>query len=379
MVGLPDHPDLLSMEDLLRLIQLGQIRETDLIRRTGDTWHSAGDISELQESFSKGGDPSRKTRRRPLKSLPPHEPPGNMPAVVSSRPEGSMEGKYYSPTDLLRAVSHGMAPRNLLVTVLFLFPALSLVFILAENISSPLLRYPVLSLGVGCGISFVTFVLSHITRSQIEGGDARVGWAIGWAFRHWWAVLSLPLLVLFPAVFFTGILYLLGIFSSSTESAASIVRSFYFVPVFAGLGLMGCFLFLEFLLMLVPSGMVIENESLASAFRNTRFYLRTQTGRFLFHWLVITVGCSVSYRIISYFIHRGFDFASDITGQILPDGGKLDLIYSGLREGLSLTIPVSLFVTMSVLSFLVLREEEMEYLTEEEMGEADETHPSTQG
>ena len=65
MVGLPDHPDLLSMEDLLRLIQLGQIRETDLIRRTGDTWHAAGDISEFQKSFSKGVDPSRKTRRRP--------------------------------------------------------------------------------------------------------------------------------------------------------------------------------------------------------------------------------------------------------------------------------------------------------------------------
>jgi len=146
----------------------------------------------------------------------------------------------------------------------------------------------------------------------------------------------------------------------------------------AGLGLMGCFLFLEFLLMLVPSGMVIENESLGNALRSTRFYLRTQTGRFLFHWLVITVGCAVSYRIISYFIYLGFKFAADITGQVLQEGSKLELIYSGLREGLSLAIPVSLFVTMSVLSFLVLREEEMEYLTEEEMGEADETHPSTQ-
>ncbi|MDP6958371.1 MAG: hypothetical protein QF645_06100 [Planctomycetota bacterium] len=378
MVGLPDHPDLLSVKDLLRLIHLGQIRETDLVRRTGDTWHAASDISELQAAFAKGEASSRKTRRRPLKSLPPPEPRKEVPAVISGRPEGSMEGKYYSPTDLLRAVSHGMAPRNLSVSVLFLFPVFSLVFLFSESISNPLLRYSALSLGFGCGISFVTFVLSHISRSQMEGGDVRVGWALGWALRRWWAVLSLPLIVLFPAAFFTGILYLLGIFSSSTESAASIVRSLYFVPVLAGLGLMGCFLFLEFLLMLVPSGMVIENESLRNALRSTRFYLRTQTGRFLFHWLVITVGCAVSYRIISYFIYRGFAFAADITGQALQEGSKLELVYSGLREGLSLAIPVSLFVTMSVLSFLVLREEEMEYLTEEEMGEADETHPSTQ-
>ncbi len=383
MVGLPDQPDLLSLGDLHHLIREGQVRGTDLVRRTGETWNAAGDCSELAEMFSGSEDPRRKTRRRPLKDLQASVPvPMPVPVlpVIPPRPEGAMEGKYYSPTDLLRAISHGMAPRNLVFSVLLLIPILVAAFLLRE-ILNPLAFFDifVISLVIGLGVLLVMLVLAHVTRAQVEGGEKRIGRAVGWALRRWTAFLFLPLVVLVPATFFYGILFLLGEVGASSQAGSGAIRILYFVPVLAGLCLVGCFLWLEILLIMVPSCMVIENVSLGKAFRNVRYFLKTQPGRVLLHWLVITAACSMAYRIISYLVSKGFEFAAAMTGNLLAEGSVLTAVYSGTREGLALAIPVSLFVTMSFLSFLVLREEEMEYFPVGEGGEPDETDPSSLG
>lgn len=380
MVGLPEQPDLLSLQDLRRLIGGGKILETDLVRRSGGTWHAARDVTELGSLFSSGEDIQRKTRRRPLKEIPPPEPePELVPESPGAHSSGAMEGKYFSPTDLLRALSHGLAPRNILLSAFLLIPTLGLAFFLRDYIQGDSARYGAMTLVVGVGVSGIAFVLAHVTRFQVEGRDPRVGGSLGWMLRRISSVLLLPLISFIPAVALFGLLYLMGRMAESSDTAAQTIRILYFVPVLTGLLLVGCGILLELLLIMVPACMVVENVRLGPALKSVGWFVRTQFGRVLLHWLVITVGCSLSYRILSWVVGKGFAFAADMTGNLLGRGETLFSFYAGMREGLSLAVPVSLFVTMSVLSFLVLREEDMEYLPGGDSSEPEETHPSTTG
>ena len=250
MVGLPDQPDLLSTEELQELIRNGQVRESDLVRKNGQTWHAVGDIPELTALFSGRDDPRRKTRRRPLKELPsaPVDVAPAVPLPPPPREEGAMEGKYYSPTDLLRAISHGMALRNIFVSTAILVPTVVLANLVGELFSQTILRYAGISFVVGVGFSWATFVLVHINRSQMEGDVSRIGWAVGWTLRRSYAILALLLTGILPALFFTGILYLVGRLGASNQEAAEAIRILYFIPALFGLGLVGSFVFLQLII-----------------------------------------------------------------------------------------------------------------------------------
>lgn len=51
MLGLPGHQGEVTLEDVILLVEGGQLRPTDLIRRRGEPWRAANEIPELMDRF----------------------------------------------------------------------------------------------------------------------------------------------------------------------------------------------------------------------------------------------------------------------------------------------------------------------------------------
>lgn len=342
MLGLQGHQDCVSLDEVVLLIRGGQLRETDMVKRGEEPWRNAGEIVDLQPFF----------RGETPKAMPPgetdnatqHPPPASTEG--RSLPEVEpMLAKYFSPTDLLRAMSYAMAPKKLLVAAIFVVPALVAASLVARWWATALLA-------VYASIA-ATILLTFMTRRQIEGGKAGVGEALRHLGRNAVAALVIPLIGIIPGA---GCLLLL-------RGISELSPILFGLPLFLGISVVLWGILLQIAAMTMTSGLAVEGAPFPEAAKNAGYYLRTQTGRVLLHWFAISLVAYFAWRLCSEILAIAY---------ALPAGTPHE-IYVGLRHGLALVLPISLFSTLSVLSLLILRQEDMVYST---AGDSDETSVS---
>jgi len=52
MLGIPGHNELVSLEAVLLLVRGGQLRPTDLVKKLGEPWRAANEVTDLAQHFS---------------------------------------------------------------------------------------------------------------------------------------------------------------------------------------------------------------------------------------------------------------------------------------------------------------------------------------
>lgn len=427
MLGLPGHEDLVTLEEVARLISGGQLRETDLVKKIGSPWRAANEIPELLTYFGgksplrvrEGPKPSTtrvpaadvkptsrvpkaegspRDTRPPSASRPPREGPRKTHPPSASRPPEArkpvetrapdpplpedvprppaaaprilypMTPKYFSPVDLLRSASHAFEPKKLILAASMLVPLMiswSIVMYFQRGAGSALFR---MLLFVGAtaifvfGASVIFTVLSYVTRRQLEGERFRISDVVGYATRNLVTALVYPALVLLPSLLALACLWLLGFLRDASPGLAAALRIGYVVPMFFALAaVLGAFLY-QLASMYIPAAAAIEGQGLAgsvqAAWANTRF----QRGRVVLHWLIVTVAAGVISAVCLEMALLTLTLPDVVFSR--PEGRirerwesftALFAVYQGLAFGLGLTLPLSLFSTLGVLSYMSLR------------------------
>ncbi len=476
MLGLPGHNEVVRLEDVLLLVKGGQLRPTDLVKKLGEPWKAASEISELSEYFAKPGKAStdlpkveqdspkvvepprpitskvpraapvtaraakgeptprpaarltRLTERKvsapePAKPAPEVEAeaetpvPGREeipkaetkppePAAEPEKPEAKeeppapessdaaqdkpkkkertrpvpkaaprpkpildpMEGKYYSPVDLLRSASFAFDPKKLLITALVTVPLMfgwALLNYAAKDHQDPKERFFfVLSLvEIILGAALILTALGFVTRRQLEGKDYRVGEIAGFTVVNLRTALLYPVLVLIPSLLALGVLWLLGFLRNSGTTGASVLKVFYILPmIFAFVFVLGAFVY-QLALMYVPAAAAIEGTGLTGSVAAAWTNVRRQWGRVVLHWLIVTVAFGVITAICLglawlAIMLPDYIFADPKDPKVIESWNQfagLFALYKGLAFGLGLTLPLSLFSTLGGLSYMSLR------------------------
>ncbi len=388
MLGLPGHADLVDLDEIVLLIRGGQLRETDMVKRAGEPWRNASEVSELATYFPSTGHAQRESRNRGGKATHTRRakmkaPPPEAKSAPLESPPTAMADRYFSPTDLLRGMTHALTPRKIVAAGLLLVPA-AIVASMANHIAVDHVLRESLLLGravqgiaaliLACGIAASTSVLAFMTRRQIEGSSP----SLAVSFRHLFhraSVLVLPLIAAAPIGLLLALLAILGWVRNSGETMAGFLRFVYVLPFALGILAVVMGVFLQLLLMMLPAGCVAEEIGLREATKVFFYYLRSQTGRLLMDWLWTTLIVGLSYFLCSRLLGLAYALAewaaprSD-TGLVNWYGNRgIHAFYEGLRDGLALVLPASLFATMSFLSYLTLRQEDIAITTEGDTAE----------
>lgn len=381
MLGLPGHADLVDLDEILLLIRGGQLRGTDMVKRGGEPWRNASEVPELATYFPSSEHTRREsrksthTRRARVKPRPPE------PTVPS--PTAAMADRYFSPTDLLRAMTHAFTPRKLLAAGLVMVPAAILSSLASHVAVDHVLRESLLlgrmvqgiaALILTCGVAASTLLLAVMTRSEIEGSSASLAVSFR-VLRRKGSVLALPLLAAVPISLLLALLAVLGWVRNSGETMAGVLRILYILPFAIGSLVVGTGVLLQLLLMLVPAGCVAESIGPREAIRTFFYYLRSQTGRVGLDWLWTTLVVALSYFLCSRLLELAYalpEWAAPRPETVSANwygNPGVHAFYEGLREGLALILPTSLFATMSFLSYLTLRQEDIAITTEGDTAE----------
>jgi hypothetical protein len=299
----------------------------------------------------------KKERTRALPVPPPRPKPILEP----------MQGKYYSPVDLLRSASFAFDPKKLLITALVAVPlmlACMLLHHLASSSEGARARglLVVALVLVVFGIALALTALGFVTRRQLEGKDYRVGEIIGFTSANLRTALIYPVLVLIPSVLALGILWLLGFARNSGPAMASILRFFYILPMaFAFVVVLGAFVY-QLASLYVPAAAAIEGTGLTGSVGAAWANVRRQWGRVVLHWLIVTVAFGVILVVGLGLALLAFELPDVVFGP--PEGtiagawnqfGWVFALYRGLACGLGLTLPLSLLSTLGGLSYMSLR------------------------
>lgn len=337
MLGLQGHQDLVSLDEVVLLIRGGQLRETDMVRRGEEPWRNAGEIADLQPFF----------RGETPKAMPPGETDTLLqPSSTETHALPEVEpmlAKYFSPTDLLRAMTYALAPRKLLVSALIAVPAMVAPVYLRWWLALPILTYALVAAAI---------LLAFLTRRQIEGKPALVGEAARHLARNGLSAIAIPLIGLVPGAACLAVLRILPDLP-------------FAIPFLVAMLVVASGILLQIATMTMSAGLAVESLPFGETAKSASYYLRTQTGRVLLHWFVISLVAYFAWRMGSQML--GLAYA-------LPGVAQPHPLYAGIRDGLALVLPVSLFSTLSVLSFLILRQEDMVYSTQNE--DVDETSVS---
>src|SRR5579864_8757924 len=52
MLGIPGHNELVSLDAVLLLVRGGQLRPTDLVKKLGEPWRAANEVTDLAAHFT---------------------------------------------------------------------------------------------------------------------------------------------------------------------------------------------------------------------------------------------------------------------------------------------------------------------------------------
>jgi hypothetical protein len=278
-----------------------------------------------------------------------------------------MAPKYYSPVDMLRCASFAFEPKKLWYS----WPVVLLVFLWSLGMyasqlrggSGELVLSSLFTAVLVFGLAFMLCGLAFISRRQLEGRDYYFGEMITYAVKSAKTAIVYPALSLVPSLLCVGVLFLLKIARNRSPGMASTLKILYIFPMlFAIVAVLGALVF-QVASMYVPAASAVEGEGTGPSIRHAWDYVRRQWGRVVLHWLICTVAFGV---IASVFLGLAF------CATLLPDlifGTADELVimenwkqfegimagYRGLAYGLGMLLPVSLFSTLGMLSYLSLR------------------------
>jgi hypothetical protein len=496
MLGIPGHNELVDLDGVLLLVRGGQLRPTDLVKKLGEPWRAANEVSELASHFSaspapaptkpvesiplkpneaRQGEPIRSTTdrvprsmtrvpdsskqlqkldskgetvaakaaekpapedRSPLRTMTgrvatssappkpetrfpppktetkgdprvetkmdskvetkvgPHDETKKDAKAVEAKSDANktdrisgrkpvkrdvpkppakaapliepMEGKYYSPVDMLRSASFAFEPKKLL----FCLPVVPLMMLWSlglsqsqrgDGIKEGVLFFVCMALLV-FGLAFILTGLSFVSRRQCEGRDYYFGEVVHYAGQRVGTALIYPIAALVPSLLALGILFLLGLARNRTPGLARTIKIGYIVPmIFAFITVLGALVY-QIASMYVPAAGAVEGEGLGGSIHHAWNYVRRQWGRVVLHWLIITVAFGViagvflglSYAAIQLPI-KLWETDDRSIKEAFEQFSAITAIYDGLAYGLGMMLPISLFSTLGMLSYLSLR------------------------
>ncbi|MBI2901833.1 MAG: hypothetical protein HYY17_16735 [Planctomycetes bacterium] len=374
MLGLHGHEDLVGIEEVLRLVRGGQLRGTDMIRRVGEPWRAVAEIPELAAHLAVPAErpasgrfarPSEKTARfrhsAPGRNEGRPEPPGR----PTPRPGfESLSARYFSPTDLMRAMTYVFQPSKLLLAAILLVPAW-IAFSATRHAASRVLQAAgLMAAVVACCAAAIA--LCYMTRRQVEGIPPRWREGVRHLLRNLGAALLLPLFAAVSLGIPMAALAAVASAGRSSETLTAVLRHAYLVPFLVGLLVVGVGTLFGLALMTVTPGLAVEGGSLRDAVRTSLYYARTQGGRLLLHGFVVAIACAATWHACAW----SLGLAHALPGVVGIGMGNIPAftraVTEGMRDGLALAIPASVFATMSVLSYLILRQEDVVYSTDGE-------------
>jgi hypothetical protein len=493
MLGIPGHNELVTLDAVLLLVRGGQLRPTDLVKKLGEPWRAANEVTDLAPHFSdvpgqavpkavetipqkpaetlRSSEPIRTTTdkvprmlgggktpdsskqipkmgrtaeekpaeapkpaedRSPIRSITSRIPPATaapapkepakpapsapaaeskpagvamVPAVkddvksdtkktpvqetdkidkISSRkstlkrdlpkpppkPEPMiepMEGKYYSPVDMLRGASFAFEPKKLVYTspVAFLVALWSVGMYASAQRGGPgeLALSALFTAVLVFGLSFVLTGLAFVSRRQLEGRDYYFGEMINYAVKSIKTVIVYPALSLVPSLICVGFLFLMKLARNKSPGMASTLKVAYILPmIFAIVAVLGALVY-QIASMYVPAAGAVEGEGTQGSLRHAWTYVRKQWGRVVLHWLIVTVavgvitivfyGLAVFAIVLPQAIFGATDDVAVMNAWNNFEG--IQSLYHGMAYGLGMILPVSLFSTLGMLSYVALR------------------------
>jgi hypothetical protein len=326
-----------------------------------------GKKSETKAGETKTGDtkaetdPTDKISGRKLgKRDLPKAPPKAVPKIEPMVP------KYYSPVDLLRSASFSFEPKKLM----YCLPVVPLMMLWSlgmsqsqrgDGIREGVLFFVCMAFLV-FGLAFILTGLSFVSRRQCEGRDYYFSEVVHHAGQSVLTAVVYPILSLAPSLLSLLILYLLGLARNRTQGLARTIKVGYILPmIFAFVTVLGALVY-QIASMYVPAAGVVEGEGLGGSIHHAWSYVRRQWGRVVLHWLIVTVAFGV---ITAVFL--GLSYAAiklpeklwwtDDRGilEAFDDFSGIKALYEGLAYGLGMMLPISLFSTLGMLSYLLLR------------------------
>src|SRR6185295_1779817 len=96
MLGIPGHNELVTLDQVLLLVRGGQLRPTDLVKKLGEPWRSANEVSDLAAHFTDtppGAAAARPTIEQPIPLKPSETRQGEPIRSTTDRVPRSMGGK----------------------------------------------------------------------------------------------------------------------------------------------------------------------------------------------------------------------------------------------------------------------------------------------
>ena len=146
--------------------------------------------------------------------------------------------KYLSPVDLLSGAAHAFDPRKLLFTTAMIAPLAMLTSLAIhwwkgfENNSEQVVLLVAMAAIILSGLTLILTILAYITRMQIEGQPCSLFDPLRYGASRLPLVLTLPSVMLAPALMAAGILRLLGGWQNNSESAAEWLNLLQVIPFF---------------------------------------------------------------------------------------------------------------------------------------------------
>jgi hypothetical protein len=277
-----------------------------------------------------------------------------------------MVGKYYSPVDLLRSASFAFEPKKLL----YCLPVVPLMMLwslgMSQSRAGDGIREGVLAIVCMAflvfGLAFILTGLSFVSRRQCEGRDFYFGEVVHYAGQSVVTALVYPVISLAPSLLSLGILYLLGLAKNRTAGMATTMKVGYILPmIFAFITVLGALVY-QIASMYVPAAGVVEGEGLSGSIHHAWSYVRRQWGRVVLHWLIVTVafgviaavflGLATAAIVLPEMLWRTDD---PTINEAFKQFAGITALYEGLAYGLGMMLPISLFSTLGMLSYLSLR------------------------
>lgn len=293
-------------------------------------------------------------------------------AVPSLAP---MVSKYFSVTDLARHAALAFDRCKLLLAAAIVVPAFAAAFLIlsfTESLTSEIAVKAVWivdSLFVACAISFAASALALLTRRALEGDPARTPGPLTYAKSRMIPSIAFPLISLAPALAGIVALGALGFLRNSSPAMASMFKAAY--ALFFGIGLVTVAGGILYLLAVgyLPSAMAVDALPLGDAFHQVFRFVRRQPSRFALHGMGILVSVAASAAVLLYLTMLAFGLPEILFGPPAdPDVaanwtkfGTLQSALFGAACGLALVLPVSILSTFGTLSYLTLKQEDVEY------------------
>lgn len=360
-----DQPDPITLEQMKDLARGGKLLQADKVRKGTEPWIPAGEVRELVPCFAT---PPRGTEEPPGAARPSEETPRRSSPAARQEPPRvlglePMIPKYFSPVDLLAAAAYAFDPRKLLFTALTTIPLLALAFLL-EHLAD---QTPVAFLGIALallmaltpilGLAFVLSMLAFITRRQLEGAGYTVAEVATYVASHVKTALLWPAVTLLPASAAYGVVWCFGSIRNTGEGAAAVMNLLYIVPMmFALVSVAGLLLYVLGTGHLTAAA-AIEGRRLGGAAKALWDNTRHQKGRVILHWLIQTVAWGVIGFVCLglVIVATHLPLTTPLPTQHSAKFEVMIALYQAIAWGLALALPLSLFATLAVLSYMTLR------------------------